>query len=190
MDRAQLVTVVSGLPRCGTSMMMAMLEAGGLPVLADGVRRADEDNPKGYYEFERVKQVKHDKAWLPEARGKVVKMVSALLFDLPPDETYRVVFMERALPEMVASQRVMRERHGNPDPLPEAERIALFERHLADVYAWAGRQRHLSLLRVRYNEVLDAPAGPVEAVSSFLGGGLDTGAMMRVMDRSLYRQRA
>lgn len=79
-----MITVVSGLPRCGTSMMMAMLEAGGIPVLADGVRQADEDNPKGYYEFERVKQLKHDKAWLPEARGRVVKMVSALLFELLP----------------------------------------------------------------------------------------------------------
>lgn len=188
--QADLITVVSGLPRCGTSMMMAMLEAGGVPVLADGVRKADEDNPKGYYEFERVKQLKDDKGWLPGARGKVVKMVSALLFDLPADEGYRVVFMERELAEMVASQKVMRERHGDPDPLPEAQRISLFEKHLAQVYNWADRQPHLLLMRVRYNDLVYDPAGHVDGIDAFLGGGLDTHAMAAVVDRSLYRQRA
>lgn len=184
------VVVVSGLPRCGTSMMMAMVEAGGIPVLADGVRVADEDNPKGYYEFERVKALREDKSWVPQARGMVVKMVSALLTELPADETYRVVFMERDMAEMVASQSVMRQRKGDPDPLPEADRIALFERHLAQVYQWADGAAHLSLLRVRYNDLLAEPAPHAERVAGFLGGGLDVAAMIAVVDRSLYRQRA
>ena len=94
MDR-DVVTIVSGLPRSGTSMMMKMLEAGGIELLIDRVRVADADNPKGYYEFERVKQIETDQAWLPEAQGKAVKMISALLRHLPADCRYRIIFMER-----------------------------------------------------------------------------------------------
>lgn len=100
-----LITIVSGLPRSGTSMMMSMLEAGGMDVLTDGIRGADEDNPRGYYEFERVKQIEHDKGWLSDARGKAVKMVAALLKYLPPEYQYQVVFVRRNMDEVLASQR-------------------------------------------------------------------------------------
>ena len=96
----EFVTLVSGLPRSGTSMMMKMLEAGGMPVLADHVRSADEDNPEGYYELELVKKIEHDQSWLPQAQGKVVKMISALLKHLPPTYHYKVVFMRRKLDEV------------------------------------------------------------------------------------------
>ncbi|HFD38992.1 MAG TPA: sulfotransferase family protein, partial [Anaerolineae bacterium] len=96
------ITIVSGLPRSGTSMMMKMLEAGGLPVLTDQIRAADEDNPKGYYEFERVKQIEHDQEWLPDAQGKAVKMIAALLKHLPPDYEYKIVFMQRDMQEVLA----------------------------------------------------------------------------------------
>jgi hypothetical protein len=89
------ITIVSGLPRSGTSLMMMMLEAGGMPVLTDHIRTADADNPKGYYEFERVKAIERDQAWLKEADGKAVKMISALLKYLPQNYAYRIIFMRR-----------------------------------------------------------------------------------------------
>ncbi|MGH9042602.1 MAG: sulfotransferase [Acidimicrobiia bacterium] len=185
------IVVVSGLPRCGTSMMMRMLEAGGLPVLADGVRAPDEDNPHGYYEFERVKQLREDKTWVPEARGHVVKMVSALLPELPTDSRYRVVFMERDMTEMLASQRAMLARLGQGnDPRPPEAQAAAFQRHVDSLMAWIGRQPNFALLRVNYNEMVRDPQPRIDGVNRFLGGGLDTAAMAGVVDRALYRQRS
>jgi hypothetical protein len=184
------ITVVAGLPRCGTSMMMRMLEAGGLPALVDGVRRPDEDNPRGYYEFERVKQLKVDKAWLPEARGRVVKMVSALLPELPGDHRYRVVFMERDMAEMLASQQAMLARQGQaPDDRPVDQQVAAFSRHVASLCAWLDRQPNFAVLRVSYNEMLDDPRSQIDRVNGFFGGTLDTAAMVPVVDHALYRQR-
>ena len=113
----EFITVVSGLPRSGTSMMMKMLEAGGIPPVTDELRTADEDNPKGYYEFERVKAMDQgDTSWVVGARGKVVKVISALLKHLPPGEQYRVVFVRRNMPEILASQRKMLIHRGeDPD---------------------------------------------------------------------------
>ncbi len=134
------VTLVSGLPRSGTSMMMRMLEAGGLPVLADHLRTADEDNPEGYYEFERVKKIEHDSAWLEEARGRVVKMISALLKHLPPGYTYKIVFMRRKLEEILASQREMLVRRGKPaDATGDARMAEFFTSHLHRVETLARR---------------------------------------------------
>ena len=132
---SQIVTIVSGLPRSGTSMMMKMLEAGGLPPLTDNLRTADEDNPKGYYEFERVKQLpKGDVAWLPDAQGKVVKVIAALLPSLPGGYHYRVIFMQRAMPEVLASQRQMLIRRGeDPNKIPDDVIAKLFEKHLKQV---------------------------------------------------------
>src|SRR5687768_1736541 len=114
MDR-DVITVVSGLPRSGTSMMMKMLEAGGLEPVVDHVRKPDEDNPKGYYEFERVKALENDREWLPEAKGKFVKVISMLLRHLPADHRFKVIFMQRNMPEVLASQKKMLVRRGE-DP--------------------------------------------------------------------------
>jgi hypothetical protein len=185
------IAIVAGLPRCGTSMMMRMLEAGGLPVLVDGVRRPDEDNPCGYYEFERVKQLKVDKTWLPEARGRVVKMVSALLPELPVDHRYRVVFMERDMTEMLASQGAMLARQGRADDdRPVEQQVAAFARHVASLFAWLDRQPNFAVLRVSYNEMLDDPRSQIDRVNGFFGGTLDAAAMAAVVDHALYRQRA
>jgi hypothetical protein len=184
------ITIVSGLPRSGTSLMMQMLAAGGIPVLADGLRQADEDNPRGYYEFERVKQVESDAAWLDEAEGKAVKMVYRLLYDLPPDRPYRVIFMTRDLEEVIASQQVMLERHGKADGQVDDARLAgIYRKQLQGVTAWLRERPAFSVLAVDYHQVLDDPAGVVEELNRFLGGRLDTEAMLRVPDRSLYRQR-
>ena len=184
------VTIVAGLPRSGTSMMMQMLAAGGVPVLADDVRQPDEDNPRGYYEFERVKEVADDSSWLEEAKGKAVKMVYRLLYDLPRDRSYRVIFMKRELNEVIASQEVMLERHGKANGRLEEARLAeIYRRQLEEVMTWLRDQPNFSVLYVDYGDVLRDPSYVVSELNGFLDGRLDTAAMLRVPDSTLYRQR-
>jgi hypothetical protein len=187
----KVVTIVSGLPRSGTSMMMKMLEAGGLPPLTDNLRTADEDNPKGYYEFERVKQLpKGDVAWLPEAQGKVVKVIAALLPHLPIGYEYRVIFMQRAMPEVLASQRQMLIRRGeDPDKIPDEVMAKLFEKHLRQVDDWIKRQVNVKRLDVNYNAMLKNPQPFIEQIDTFLNHQLDTMKMAAVVDPALHRQR-
>jgi hypothetical protein len=191
-QRTAPIVVVSGLPRSGTSMMMKMLEAGGLDLLIDGQRRADEDNPKGYYEFERVKQLdKGDQGWLPEAQGKGVKVISALLQHLPPAYTYRVIFMEREMQEILASQRKMLVRRAKPtDQVDDATLAALYAQHLAKVQAWLAAQPSTSVLPVSYNQLLQEPYPHLLRINQFLGDRLDVGRMASMIDPVLYRNQA
>ena len=186
-----VITIVSGLPRSGTSLMMQMLEAGGLPILKDDIREADADNPKGYYEFERVKQVAQDQAWLEEAKGKGVKLVSALLLDLPNTYTYRVIFMRRKMEEILASQKTMLQRSGKPtDAIGDDKMAALFRKHLIQVEKWVSEQPNVQVLYVSYNEMIADPIKEIERIHQFLGNELDTEKMASVIDRTLYRQRS
>jgi len=188
--KPQFITIVSGLPRSGTSMMMQMLAAGGIPALVDNVRVADDDNPHGYYEFERVKQVETDASWLDEAEDKVVKMVYRLLYDLPTDREYRVIFMTRALDEVIASQEVMLRRHGKASERLDDVRLAeIYRGHLQAVTNWLSAQPNFSVLSVDYHEALSDPATTVERLNRFLDGRLDTEAVLRVPDKTLHRQR-
>lgn len=183
------ITIVSGLPRSGTSMMMKMLAAGGLEPLTDNIRAADEDNPKGYFEFERVKQIEHDKAWLEDARSRVVKLISALLKYLPPSYQYKVIFMKRSMPEILASQRQMLMRRGEQaDKVPDENMAAMFNKHVAQVEAWLAEQPNIDVLYVNYNEVLKDPRSHAEQIDRFLGGSLAVADMIEVVDRALYRQ--
>jgi hypothetical protein len=186
---AEFLTIVSGLPRSGTSMMMRMLETGGLPVLTDHVRTADDDNPNGYYEFEAVKQTKEDESWLVGSEGKAVKMVYRLLYDLPADRTYKVLFMRRKLEEVLASQRVMLERHGMADGVKEEQMAALFRAEIDAFSKWVSQQRHIELIDVDYNRMQQDTRAEVARVNRFLGGILDEEAMESVVDGSLYRNR-
>jgi hypothetical protein len=188
----QVVTIVSGLPRSGTSMMMKLLEAGGLPPLTDNLRTADEDNPKGYYEFERVKQLpKGDVAWLPDAEGKVVKVIAALLPYLPGGYEYRVIFMQRAMSEVLASQRQMLIRRGeDPDKIPDDVIAKLFEKHLKQVNEWVSQQPNVTRLDVNYNEMLKNPQPFIGQINAFLDNQLDAAKMATVVDPSLHRQRS
>ena len=190
-DRLKTITIVSGLPRSGTSMMMQMLEAGGMAILTDGLREADADNPRGYYEFERLKQLpKGDHAWLEEAQGKAVKVIAALLEHLPPDHRYKVIFMRRRMEEVLTSQRRMLVRRGeDPDKTDDEELARLFEKHLRKVEAWLAAQPHVDVLDVDYNAVLADPAPHVRRINAFLGGFLDVAAMVAVVDARLYRNR-
>jgi hypothetical protein len=186
-----LITIVSGLPRSGTSMMMRMLEVGGVPALADNIRTADDDNPRGYYEFEPVKKTKEDPSWLNGAGGKVVKMVYRLLYDLPPDRQYWVVFMRRHLSEVVASQDVMLARKGRGGgDITKEKLIAMFQKQLAEFDEWVKKQPSFRILYVDYNETMRDPRPTVRALNEFLGGNLNTAAMEKVIEPQLYRQRA
>jgi len=185
------VTIVSGLPRSGTSMMMKMLDAGGLSVVVDNLRAPDEDNPGGYYEFEKVKDIRADNSWLGEARGKVCKMVSQLLYDLPPGLDYKVVFMERNLSEMAASQRKMLVRLGRgAEAGSDEDMLRQYEAHLGKIKGWLAGQPNIAVLYVSYNAVMADPRGEAVRVAGFLGGGLDVDKMAGVLDSSLYRNRA
>jgi hypothetical protein len=186
------IIIVSGLPRSGTSMMMKMLEAGGIPPLTDEIREADKDNPKGYYELERVKQMdKGDVAWLDDAQGKSVKVISALLRHLPQDYEYRILFMRRNMPEILASQRKMLIRRGeNADDMDDEKMAALFEKHLQSTINWIEEQPNVSVLYVHYSDMLANPEPLVVKIQEFLNQPLNTNAMAEVVDPNLYRNRA
>jgi len=188
--RKRPVTIVSGLPRSGTSMIMKMLEAGGIPPLTDDIRTADSDNPKGYYEFERVKKLKdNDTSWLPEAQDKSVKIIAALLTHLPSDYEYRVLFMRRKIEEVLASQAKMLENRGEESKVDDATMKDLFNKHLQQVRGWMNSQPNLIYLDLDYNAMIADPSPCVRQINHFLGGDLDEGKMLAVIDTSLYRQR-
>lgn len=190
MNTRDSIIVVSGLPRSGTSMMMSMLEAGGLPILTDKIRGADEDNPRGYYEFEAVRELEHDTSWLDDASGKAVKVISQLVTQLPPQYEYRVVFMLRNMAEVLASQRQMLIHRGRPADAVSDEALAqVFYKHLAQVQQWIEEQPNMHVLYVHYGDVLAQPLEQAQRVDQFLGGVLSVPAMTSVVDKQLHRQR-
>jgi hypothetical protein len=182
------IVIVSGLPRSGTSLMMQMLDNGGLEVVTDNIRTPDTDNPRGYYEFEQVKKIKQDTSWLPATRGKVVKMVSQLLYELPANERYNIVFMERELDEVLRSQEKMLQRLNRPGA-PREEIRRAFTLHLQRLRDWLARQPNMDVLFISYNELLAQPAAQAERLSTFLGGRANAEAMAGTVDPALYRNR-
>ncbi|HWA85910.1 MAG TPA: alkaline phosphatase family protein [Opitutus sp.] len=213
---APFITVVSGLPRSGTSLMMQMLAAGGLPPLHDGHRPADADNPRGYFEFAPAKNLRADASWLPQARGRAVKLVAQLLPFLPagmaadkrgggaPSPTagdgpaapslrlldYRIIWMERSLEEVLASQKTMLDRHGRAGAALAPEKLrGIFSRQLAHVAEIVGR-RKLAVLRVAHADAIRDPLGTAARVAGFLGLPLDRAAMAACVDAKLHRQRS
>jgi Sulfotransferase family len=187
------VTVVSGLPRSGTSMMMRMLEAGGIKPFTDGGRTADIDNPEGYYELERVRNLEKDpdKSWVREARGRALKVISFLLRHLPDDNAYRIVYMRRHLDEVLKSQDKMLDRLGNAAPGADLE--AMKEAYRSDIVAarlFARKQPYMEMIEVDYRATVEDPGGAARQVNAFLGVGLDEAAMAAAVKASLYRNRA
>jgi len=185
------VVIVSGLPRSGTSMAMKMLEAGGMKIVVDNIRTPDEDNPKGYYEDERVKDLAEmqEKVWLREARGKVIKVVSSLLNYLPADNYYKVVFMRRNLHEVLASQTKMLDRRGEESHSEDEDLLAMYESHLEKVEFQLRFRPYFEALYLNYSDVVQNPAGQAQRMADFLGGGLDPVRMAGAVDGSLYRNR-
>ena len=187
---SNFITIVSGLPRSGTSMMMRMLEVGGMPVLTDNIRKADIDNPNGYYEFEPVKQLRKDASWMADAHGKAVKMVYALLYELPEDHEYRVILMKRNLEEVLASQDAMLRRNNkDTGTLDESQVVRMFQDQLQKLEVWLSGRENVASLNVEYNDVVTDPTTAVLRVDRFLGFSLDTAPMIKVLDPLLYRQR-
>lgn len=186
------VVVVSGLPRSGTSMAMKMLEAGGLPLITDRQREADIDNPKGYFEDERVKDLgdMDDRSWVAESRGKGIKVVSSLLQYLPRDLNYQILFMRRNLLEVIASQSKMLERRGETSETEDERMIELYESHLRRIKAMLRHGPHLAALDIHYTSVLESPRREAERMVGFLGLDLDVDKMTAVVDERLYRNRA
>ena len=171
-------------------MLMKMLAAGGLPPLTDDIREADADNPGGYYEFEKVKQLEKDTTWLESAKGKVVKVISQLLDQLPPNRPYKIVFALRKMDEILASQRAMLARRGRPcHRVSDAEMAAAFGRHLSAVQQRLAEHPKMKVLYVDYAAVLRDPLAISQEIKNFLALPLDVQQMASVVDEGLYRQR-
>ena len=170
--------------------MMKMLLAGGMEVLTDNVRAADDDNPQGYFEFEKVKKLERENAWLEDAGGKAVKIVSAFLKHLPPHYKYKIIFMRRKIDEVLASQKQMLIRRGEPtDRVSDEKMSETFRRHLKDIELWLAAQSNITTLSINYNEAIDNPLPTIRMANDFLKADLDIEAMVSVVEKSLYRQR-
>ena len=191
-SQRQFITIVSGLPRSGTSMMMSALMAGGMQILTDGERQADENNPKGYYEYERVKQLsKGDFDWLELARGKAVKVISALLEYLPDDYQYRVIFMQRNMDEILRSQKRMLGRTGvrSQQEVSEDQFRLSYQAHLSHIKTWLADQSFIKTLFVSYNDAVNQPLHVFREVAYFLDAKVDPQAMTNIVDPTLCREK-
>lgn len=184
-----MITVVSGLPRSGTSLMMQMLKAGGMPVLADDVRQSDEDNPRGYYEYAPVKQIEQDNSWLGHAEDKAVKVVSPLLKCLPTSFEYRIVLLYRDLDEVLQSQEKMLKRQGMPIGTDTATMQDYFEKHLRTVREWLAEQQNMLYIECRFADLFVHPSREVARISRFLARDFDKPAMIQSIQPELRRQR-
>jgi hypothetical protein len=181
-----VITVVTGLPRSGTSLLMQMLHAGGFPVLQDEQRPADAHNTRGYFEYAAVKNLRNDASWLPEARSKAVKVVAPLGPRLPSGERYRFIMVERDLAEVLASQRHML----GPDAPPDAPTLAAaLQKSLDNAARHISEVLHSPLLRIRYAELLRSREESAVAIADFVESSLDIAAMVNAIDPDLYRQR-
>ncbi len=182
------VTIVSGLPRSGTSMMMQALDAGGLLILTDNIRKKDEDNPKGYYEFEPAKRTKDDPLWVSKAQGKAVKVIYRLIYDLPDEYEYHVIFMRREINEVLTSQKKMLQRSGRSGAKVGDEKLAeLFTKQLSGFNNWIENRENFSILFINYQDMIHAPVSQCERINAFLGAELDSFAS--VLEPTLYRNR-
>lgn len=183
------ITIVSGLPRSGTSMMMQMLTAGGMSAYADGVREADESNKKGYFEHENVKAIAQDYSWLPETDGLVVKIVAPLLRYLPIGPTYKIVFMERDIEEILNSQSSMLDRDGRTSGDKEVLRRA-YQRQLREAKTWIAHQKTASALSISHAQAMTNPDEVASSLNTFLGTSMPEDQMAAIVDTSLHRERA
>ncbi len=187
------IIVVSGLPRSGTSMAMQMLAAAGVDVVTDGVRKPGEDNPRGYYEDERVKDLHkdtEDRSWLSGSRGKAIKIISFLLKDLPQTNNYKVIFMERELPEVLASQQKMLDRRGEKNETDDERMLEIWNDHLWRVDYLLKHNDCFESLVVPYKDVVSNPLEQARRMKAFLGLPLDPEKMASAVDPKLYRNRA
>ncbi len=183
------ITIVSGLPRSGTSLMMKMLEAGGMDVVIDNIRQPDKDNPNGYYECEQIKKIKDDTSWLPATYGKVFKMVSMLLMSLPSEYPYQVLFMKRDVREVIASQKKMLARHGKQSVSDDTKMELMYTKHLYQVEEWLSSQNNFHVLNVSFADLIRQSQREIKRIIDFTGKNFDLIKMKQVIDPSLYRNK-
>ncbi|HEX7422448.1 MAG TPA: hypothetical protein VF311_00975 [Terriglobales bacterium] len=184
-----VITIVSGLPRSGTSLMMQMLAAGGMPLLTDLERKPDIDNPRGYFEWEPIKLLPKEPHRIDEAEGKAVKVISQLLLSIPKGRSYKLIFTERPLLEVLASQDEMLKRRGSLELVDPALLTSAFRDHMREVIAWLENRTDIPVCRVGYRKVLSDPTGSAKMVRDFLDLHLNVEAMALEVDPSLYRSR-
>jgi len=189
MYAAPMITIVSGLPRSGTSLMMQMLAAGGMTILTDSERKPDIDNPRGYCEWEPAKLLPRQPGLIDQAEGKAVKVISQLLLSIPKGRDYKVIFMERPLPEILASQDEMLRRRGKPGSVSHEALTSAFKDHLIEVSATLENRPDISVLRMGYRRLLNDPRGHSKSIKDFLALDLNVEAMSAQADPSLYRNR-
>ena len=192
---AEPVIVVSGLPRSGTSLVMSMLEAGGVPVLVDAHRAPDESNPRGYFELEAVKATASDDAWVDAAPGHAVKVIHALLPALPARHRYAVLVIERDLGEVVTSQRAMLARSGGAagEESDDGRVIDALRRQLDDARHWLAAQPNVRWTPIAHRRLIRDPRTAAEEIARFLERdldlALDVDAMAACVDATLHRSR-
>ena len=175
-----MITIVSGIPHSGISMMMQMLQAGGLELLVD--------NP-GCFDFEKVQKLRHDKTWIDQADNKVVKVITQFLPDLPADRKYKVILMNRDFDEVLASQSKALKRRGESGVITQAAELkGNFEKYLLQMRAWLKQRSCFEVLEVDYAKAVKNPREQAEAIAKFLGVRLDIAAMVQSVSRKLYRQ--
>lgn len=184
-----MITLVSGLPRSGTSMMMKMLEAGGMELLTDEYRKADIDNPKGYYEFEKVKKLNVDNTWLMEAENKVIKVISQLLYDLPDTYDYKVVFVKRKFDEILMSQHKMLDRRGETPTADNDKMKEIYASHIEDIEKWLRNKKNFDVLYLYYHKIISNPKKTSKKIESFLRRDLNVKDMALAIDQKLYRNK-
>jgi len=185
--RKEQIVVVSGLPRSGTSLMMQMLANGGSTILTDENRKADESNPKGYYEYDPVMSIHKDNSWLRKAKDKSVKIVAPLLKYLDPKYRYKVIFMTRDLNEVIKSQQIMTGK--DPDTLP-LKLLESYHKLLNKVELWKNNEPGVEMIYINYKDTLDNPSEVLDRVITFVGEDLDKQSMIGCVDKKLYRNRS
>jgi len=183
--------IVSGLPRSGTSLMMQMLEAGGITILTDGERQADENNPKGYYEYEAVKEMHTgNTSWVKQGRGKALKVVSHQLEYLPRSYPYQIIFMRRHLDEIVRSQQKMMERDGvMPKSFSKEKLLAEYEMHLLHTLRWLDKQSNIEYATFYHHHILANPRQQAQRLANFLRQSMPIESMVQVIEPKLYRSK-
>ncbi|HLC83749.1 MAG TPA: sulfotransferase domain-containing protein, partial [Bacteroidia bacterium] len=184
------ITIVSGMPRSGTSMMMQMLQAGGLDILTDNVRANDENNPKGYLEYQKVKSLASDNSWVHEGQNKVIKVIAQLLQHLPSSYQYKVIFMEREMEEIIQSQQIMLGKKADVDKKIYPTVLAdTFKKQLEKTRSWIKTHPQFEVTYVFYTDVINNPTEVAENLAGFLDADLNIEAMAEIVDESLYRNK-
>ena len=181
------ITVVSGLPRSGTSMMMQILHAGGLEPVTDNVRLADASNSKGYYEHEAVKALsKGNYECLRNAQGRAIKIISSLLKHLPCDHHYKVIFMQRDIDDVIESQDRMLLSLNKPLNSQDNKKIKkLYAQHLNNITSWLSQQDNIDVLYVNYTEVLNKPVNHIDLITEFTHIKADSKPMIDCIDKHM-----